>query len=42
MTFYDALKQHSAVLADGTERLRSLIIDKFSPEDILYVNKRLQ
>lgn len=42
MTFCDALKQHSAVLADGTERLRSLIIDKFSPEDILYVNKRLQ
>jgi hypothetical protein len=31
MKFYDALKQHSAVLADGGERLRALIIDKFSP-----------
>jgi hypothetical protein len=42
MAFHDALKQHLAVLADGTERLRALIIAKFSPEDILYVNKRLQ
>lgn len=41
MKFYDVLKQHTAILADGTERLRALIIGKFSPEDILYVNKRL-
>jgi hypothetical protein len=42
MKFYDTLKQHSAVLSNGRERLRSLIIQKFQIEDILYISKRLR
>lgn len=42
MTFYEILKQHSAVLSAGKERLRSLIIGQFKPEDILYVSKGLK
>lgn len=42
MKFYGMLKQHSAALSTGKERLRSLIISQFKPEDILYVSQGLK
>jgi hypothetical protein len=42
MKFYETLKQHSVILSKGRERLRNLIIQKFQPEDILYVSKHLK
>jgi len=42
MKFFEMLKQHSAVLSAGKERLRSLIISQFKAEDILFVSKGLR